>query len=398
MAKFTDQKRLEEKLAALSSVARRRLYKRAAKMRKAAKLQAEGHAKRDDYTRKFREQRIEDEPENLSQRPKPTAPLDQWALKLLEEEVGGADEKVVRLATKTRQGQIVALTAGGCEVLCEGERLQCILRPEITVGQQTGIAVGDEVAFSTAADGTSIVEEVLPRRSALSRPDPRNPEIARVIAANIDSVVVVASVVSPSLEPNLIDRFLLAIEHSGAEPIICLNKIDLIEEGEGEGGELAKIDPYRQIGLTVAVCSAVTGSGIDQLCQLLEGKICVFVGHSGVGKSSLLNVLDPELQLATRPVRSDGKGRHVTTRSAMYELPGGFRIIDTPGIREFGLWKMAPEQLRWYFPEFEPYAPECKFGDCSHTHEPDCAVVQAVEAEEIPAARYRSYLRILETL
>src|SRR5205823_739820 len=155
---------------------------------------------------------------------------------------------------------------------------------------------------------------------------------------------------------------------------ICVNKLDLLTPEE-EMAELEKLRPYRELGLKLLACSAGEGRGVDALLEALAGKLCVFVGHSGVGKSSLLNALNPDLGLVTNTLReADGKGRHTTTGSHLYELPHGVRVIDTPGIREFGLWKLTLDEARWYFDEFTPFAPECRFADCSHLHEPACAV------------------------
>jgi hypothetical protein len=265
MPKFSDKRQLEEKLLALTSIDKRRLYKRAAKMRKAAKLQGEAHTKRDDYTRKRRLDTLDDVQQTNTYRPKPTAPLHDWVLQLLDESLTRPDQITGQLAADTKPAQITALTAGGCNIQYESKTIASMLRPEITVGQQTGIAVGDNVLFSTTDDGINIVEEVMPRRTALSRPDPRNPQITRIIAANIDTIVIVASVVAPSLEPNLIDRFLLAVEHSGAEPVLCLNKIDLLKTDELREAELARLDPYRQIGLPVIAGSAENNVGLEPI-------------------------------------------------------------------------------------------------------------------------------------
>ena len=146
-------------------------------------------------------------------------------------------------------------------------------------------------------------------------------------------------------------------------------------------------------------CSRVTDEGLDALLGYLGGKLCVMVGHSGVGKSSILNAIRPELNLPVRdPQKRTGKGRHRTTKSTLYELDGGVRVIDTPGVREFGLWQISAAELRWYFQEFDDFARQCKFSDCSHTHEPNCAVKAAVEAGEIVQMRYESYCRLLGTL
>ena len=279
-------------------------------------------------------------------------------------------------------GFVAETGPGFCDVLCEGERIRC---------RHSGdVSIGDRVVYRP---DSRRIQEVLPRRTALSRADPHNPRIQRVIAANVDVVVNVVSLKTPPLRPGLIDRYLIAIGKSGAQPLLCVNKIDLLEGAE----ELDAVRPYQDIGIPVILCSASTGAGLDELAQALAGKLCVFAGHSGVGKSSLLNALDPQLQIATGSVSEvNEKGRHTTTSSALYQLPNGATVIDTPGIREFGLWDITRDDLRRYYQEFDAY--QCGFADCTHTREPDCAVKQAVECGAISAARYESYARILASL
>jgi ribosome biogenesis GTPase len=217
------------------------------------------------------------------------------------------------------------------------------------------------------------------------------------VAANIDRVVVVVAVAKPGIRTGLIDRYLLAVEQGGAQPVLCVNKVDLATAAEQGGLDL--LEPYYQLGLPVVLCSAARGQGIEELRRILDGHLSVFVGHSGVGKSSLLNTLKPELDLTTAAVRrADGTGRHTTTRSHLYKLAGETWIIDTPGIREFGLWNLEAGEIGSYFPELVEWAPACKFANCTHSHEPQCAVKQAVDGGQIPVARYEAYLRILASL
>lgn len=244
-----------------------------------------------------------------------------------------------------------------------------------------GVVVGDRVK----ADEHRVLS-VLPRRTVLARNDPRNPRNERALAANVDVVVIVASVHSPPLRTGLIDRYLIATQNGNMLPVVVVNKIDLL----GDSGELEELKAYDGIGVPVVLCSTRDGRGLEELRSLLEGKICVFTGHSGVGKSSLANALLPGLELRTGDV--EYKGRHTTTASTLHELPGKTLVIDTPGIREFGLFGVDAQDLRHFFPEFEAYAARCNFNDCSHTHEPVCAVRDA----KLP--RYETYVRIYGTL
>ena len=207
----------------------------------------------------------------------------------------------------------------------------------------------------------------------------------------------VVSVRKPPLRARLIDRYLIAIQRGGARPLICVNKIDLVPPDE-RAAELAPLDTYRALEVPVIACAARSGEGIDALRSATRGMTCALVGHSGVGKSSILNALDERLQLATGHLHRRGTGRHTTSSSTLHDLGGGTLLIDTPGIREFGLWDIDPATLREYFPEFDEAAESCRFNDCTHSHEPQCEVKRRVADGETSAARYNAYVRLSEDL
>jgi ribosome biogenesis GTPase len=294
------------------------------------------------------------------------------------------DDASSRHSGSVAPGLAVETGPGFCDVLCGNQRVRCRSAGDA--------AIGDRVLFSS---DRRRIEEVLPRRTVLSRADPGNSQLQRVIAANIDVVVNVVSLKSPPLRPGLIDRYLIATGWSGAEPLLCVNKIDLLKNANAY--ELDPVRSYQAAGVSVIFCSATTGEGIGQLSEALAGRLCVFAGHSGVGKSSLLNALDPRLDLITGAVsEGNDKGRHTTTSSALYHLPGGAMVIDTPGIREFALWGVTADEVRLYYRDFAAYA--CAFSDCSHSHEPGCGVKAAVKSGQIGEVRYQGYLRILASL
>ena len=342
-------------------------------------------------------------------------PLIDWVLRLVDREYAHKKTKSDAPEPELTQGLVVGLTRRRATVLVEGskEPILCRLSAEMAGRQQAAIAVGDRVSIMAldlpGEEEQDEVVNVLPRTSKLARPDAHDTRQERVVAANVDVVVIVVSVASPPLHPRLIDRYLVAVEWGECDAIIAVNKADLLPAEELEE-TLKKLDPYRDAGIPIAVCAAAPGddssSRVDELRRLLAGKTCAFVGHSGVGKSSLANALDPRLGIETGKVRGlDQRGRHTTTASEMHfidnpeEFGGGeIRVIDTPGVRFFGLADVSPEELRWLFPEFEPYVHSCKFTDCSHEHEPGCAVKAAVEQGEISAVRYDTYVRLLEEL
>lgn len=290
-------------------------------------------------------------------------------------------------------GIVFSVSSGRCRVLRDGEELDCVVAPEIAVRQKSALAVGDRVDV-TNEDDVWRVRAVWPRRTVLARPDPFHQHMQRLIAANVDVVIHVVSMKSPPLRPRLIDRFLIAIQRGGAQPVICVNKVDLLTPEERDR-ELPKLLPYLDLEVPVIGCSTKTGEGLDALRASVEGKMAALVGHSGVGKSSILNALDERLQLATNDLhRKRGTGRHTTTASTLYDFGDRTYLIDTPGIREFGLWDLDRETLRDYFPEFAEPAESCRFTNCTHVHEPDCEVKAQVEAGDLNAARYETYARL----
>lgn len=298
-----------------------------------------------------------------------------------------------------QHGRVIAISSGACLVASGDATFSCILPSTLARDQKSALSIGDRVTFCHHGEKNHRVRRVLPRSSVLSRPDPLNPRRQRVIAANIDIAVHVASVIRPPLRPALVDRYLIAIERGGALPAVCVNKVDLLPDPAELQRELAPLAGYREMGVEVLTCSAHTGEGLAELRSLLTDKTAVFVGHSGVGKSSLLNALAPGLEAETGAVSAaHGRGQHTTTRSNLYQLSDGIEIIDTPGIREFGLWELSTQDLRSHFTDFEPFAARCRFANCSHVHEPNCGVRTAVDDGELRSMRYEAYLRILQSL
>jgi len=291
------------------------------------------------------------------------------------------------------QGTIVWLSRGRAAVLTtDGER-NAVLAPELARTQQTSVAVGDEVTLFEQADADPVVGQVAPRRSELVRTDPGNEDRRRVLAANVDVVALVLT--ADRLRVGLIDRLLLALDGSGAELAVVVNKCDL----EHDRNQLeVQLRPHRANGVPIVLASATRGDGIDELETLVRGRTVAFVGHSGVGKSTLLNRLDPpadgQAARATGAVREhDGRGRHTTTASRLTPLADGTRLIDTPGVRAFGLAEGSSDAVA-AFPDVLAFADGCRFRDCAHRTEPGCAVRAAVEQGELEASRLQAFLNL----
>jgi ribosome biogenesis GTPase len=272
----------------------------------------------------------------------------------------------------------------------EGEERLCRVDERVIERHSAALAAGDAVRVEW--EGTDpMVHGVAPRRTKLSRRMTNGKE--QVVAANIDDLVIVTAPLQPRFKAGVVDRYLIAAEIGGIKPIVCLNKVDLTEK------EPEAIQAYRELGVDVVRVSCQTGEGLDELRALLGGNISVLAGQSGVGKSSLINALDPEKDLVVQTVsRFNEKGRHTTRRARLYELPGGIRIIDTPGVRQMAVHGIEAEEVDLYFPEIAELAVKCRFRDCRHRAEPNCAVIEAVEKGELPGVRYRSYLRIHDSL
>jgi ribosome biogenesis GTPase len=317
--------------------------------------------------------------------------LDEVVLKLLREEAEAKLEAEALGETAT----VLTIHKGRCEVAKlqeEGEPFFCELSPEIERTQQTALAVGDRVLIERRREHI-FVERVMPRTTKLSRPDPGSVSRERVIVANIQAAVVVVSVGSPPLHPRLIDRYLVAIQKGGARPVIAVNKLDLLENRQ----ELDQLKPYEDAGIPIHRCSADRRQGLDGLRDELKGELAAFVGHSGVGKSSLLNALRPDLGLEVGSVSGGNhRGAHTTRRSTLHRLGEGVAIIDTPGIRSFGLWSLTADEVEAGFPEFAGLC--CRFRDCTHVHEPGCAIKGAVESGSISRYRYETFVRLRESL
>jgi ribosome biogenesis GTPase len=275
----------------------------------------------------------------------------------------------------------------------DGRQYRCAVRRllrTLATDERNIVATGDRVWIRPSLNDEGFIERVEPRHGLLTR-ESRGRE--HVLVANVDQVVIVMALVEPDIKPHLIDRYLASAAQGGISPIICLNKADLVDPVPYQ----PIIGLYSQLGIYVLLTSARTGLGIPQLREWLGGRQTVFSGQSGVGKSSLLNAVQPGLGLQVREVsETNQKGRHTTTTAELIRLDFGGWVVDTPGIRQFSLWDIIPEEVEGFFPEMRPFVPLCAFPDCTHTHEDRCAVKRAVRLGQISASRYTSYLGMLE--
>ncbi len=271
----------------------------------------------------------------------------------------------------------------------ERKRLACSAR-----GPGKGAVVGDYVRLEG-----DVVTRYFPRETELVRVDALG-DRPHVIAANVDRMFIVCAV-EPPLREGLIDRYLVAAHRAGIEAQVVFNKTDLFleDDPEDEADFRERLSPYPPLGVPVHYVSAVGERGIESVRAALAGHLGIFVGHSGVGKTSLLNALCPGATHRTQDLsEQSGRGRHTTSHTEVFEVPGGGRVIDSPGVRAFGLWAIPPDEVKNHFVEFLPLATRCRFADCAHAEEPACAVREAAEDERISPYRYEAYLRIRESL
>jgi ribosome biogenesis GTPase len=262
------------------------------------------------------------------------------------------------------------------------------------------VAVGDEVEFEIEKEHeqTAMITEIYERRNYINRKSPSHKMHHHIVAANVDQCVLIATLKDPRTSQGFIDRFLVACEAYHVPAIIVFNKADIYREKEMLKFETMKL-MYENIGYKVLLMSVNQKKGVEELKAMLKDKVSLLSGHSGVGKSTFINIIFPDLALKTQDVSGwSGKGLHTTTFAEMFDLPDGGKIIDTPGIREFGLVDIEKQELSHYFPEMRVLIQECQFNNCMHINEPGCAVKAAVEDGSIDIDRYVSYLTILETI
>ena len=302
------------------------------------------------------------------------------------------------MSDKLNKGVVICATGSWYNVLTEdGAVCKCRIRGRMRlkgVRSTNPVVVGDEVLFTAEGDDF-VIEELVPRRNYIIRRASNLSKESHIIASNIDRAMLVVTLSSPRTAPEFVDRFLITCEAYSIPATILLAKIDLAEDRREEVDAFRAT--YESAGYEVVEISAKFGTGLDRVKELVAGRTTLIAGNSGVGKSTLIGALEPTLDVRTGEIsQSHNKGRHTTTFSTMYPLTGGGSIIDTPGVKGFGLIDIEDAELCRYFPDMMRYAPDCRYYNCTHVHEPDCAVVRAVEKGEIAYSRYESYLKILD--
>ena len=297
---------------------------------------------------------------------------------------------------QTFSGVVVRATGSWYEVLTEGERLQCRIRGKLRlkgVRSTNPVVVGDRVMGITDEQGNHLIVDIEPRRNYVIRRASNLSKESHIIAANIDRALLMVTLRQPETALEFVDRFLVTCEAYKIPVVLLLSKSDL----QDPEALVAFRAIYEPIGYRVLEVSTATGEGVEQVRELLIGATTLLSGNSGVGKSTLVQVIDPTLDIRTGEISdSHHKGRHTTTFSTIYPLVEGGYVIDTPGIKGFGLIDIEEEELWHYFPEMMHYGQECRFYNCTHTHEPGCAVIAALEEGAIAEQRYESYLKMMD--
>jgi ribosome biogenesis GTPase / thiamine phosphate phosphatase len=355
-------------------------------------------ARSSDWTRRYREHGFEDEAPLQGERISGKGELNRRRTVCgdeIDSEAGlgvhlDVDERVCR---RGRVLSVLGLNSmvedeTGCVHTCSTRRIPKTLSTD----QRHVVAAGDRVFFrpiETSEPKEGVIERVEPRHGCICRASRGRQQI---LVANVDQLAIVTSVAEPRLKPNLIDRLLVAAEKGGVRPLICINKIDLVDAADLQ----PLVGVYSQMGYEVILLSAQTGFGIERFRRAMLGRANVVAGQSGVGKSSLLNAIDPSLQLHTQPVSEDNeKGKHTTSIARLLPMIGGGYVVDTPGIRQFQLWDVIAEEVAGYYRDVRPYVHLCHFPDCTHTHEDKCAVKDAVADGRLDERRYESYCHLL---
>jgi ribosome biogenesis GTPase len=346
-----------------------------------------------DWTRGFQEHGFADEATPGQERVRAKGDLSRKRTIIQEEATPTAPDQIDMPAVDASSrlfGRVLRVHGLASVVETEdGRQFRCAVRrllKSLASDERNVVATGDHVWIRPAANDEGFIERVEPRHGLLTRASKGR---EHVLVANVDQVVIVMSLVEPDLKPHLIDRYLVSAEQGGIAPVLCLNKADLVDPAACQ----PIVGLYNQLGIPTLLTSATTGVGIERLRKRLIGRQTVFSGQSGVGKSSLLNAIQPGLGLQVREVsETTQKGKHTTTTAELLRLESGGWVVDTPGIRQFQLWDILPEELEGFFPEFRPFVHLCGYPDCTHTHEDRCAIKAAVLHRQINDRRYTSYL------
>jgi ribosome biogenesis GTPase len=347
-----------------------------------------------DWTRGFQDHGFEDEATKADERVRAKGELSRYRTIIQEDASTEGDSPTEAMPaadlTTCKPGRVIRVH--GLQSIVEAEdgtTYRCAVRrllKNLVTEERSIVTTGDRVWFRDAGNGEGMIERVEPRHGILTRASRRKEQ---VLVANVDQLIIVMSLVEPNLKPHLIDRYLALAQKGGLAPILCLNKADLVEHANLQ----SVIGAYSQLDVSTMLTSAKTGEGVDRLRELLKGRASVFSGQSGVGKSSLLNAIQPDLSLRVSDVsETTQKGRHTTTTAELIKLEFGGWVVDTPGVRQLQPWDTIPEEVEGFFPEMRPFVALCGFPDCTHTHEAKCAVKRAVDRRQISVRRYHSYI------